>query len=162
MDSQTQPPDAELKELLHRAFDEQIPNYGGYNLVFASGGAGAGGNYVLGFRSQPLELVVAPVEPKSYAALEPATSIDLTNVSHVAQLRGGGYELAVSTGRMFRLDVAPIPVLHLQEADGRRAVELEQIDDCEEFHGFMEAFMDTLDSIDAAGQEPEGQESAAG
>ncbi|MGO3151511.1 MAG: hypothetical protein ACTIJJ_02655 [Galactobacter sp.] len=155
MDSQTQTPDVALKELLHRAFDEQIPNYGGYNLVFASGGAGAGGSYVVGFRAQPLELVVAPVDPRSYEALEPATSVDLTNLSHLAQLRDAGYEVAMSTGRMFRIDVAPVPVLHLDDADGRHTVELEQIDDCAEFHDFMEAFMDTLDSIDAAGQEAE-------
>jgi ribosome maturation factor RimP len=54
---------------------------------------------------------------------------------------------------MFRLDVAPVPMLHVETADGRHTVELEQIDDCEEFHEFMEAFMDTLDSIAAAGEE---------
>lgn len=147
----TRDDDELLKDRLHQAFDAQIPNFGGYNLVYASGDAGAGGSFVIGFRSQPLELVVAPVDARSYEALEPATSIDLTNVSHMAQLREAGYEFGISTGRVFRFDVSPAPVLFLQDELGRRRVELLQEDDCREFHAFLEAFMDHLDSIEAAG-----------
>lgn len=150
--TQTPDDDAALKELLHQAFDAQIPNFGGYNLVYASGDSGAGGSYVLGFRDQPLELVVAPVDQRTHEALEPATSIDLTNISHLAQLREAGYELGITTGRMFRFDVDPTPTLFIEDTAERRSVELFQEDDCREFHAFIEGFMDRLDSIEAAGQ----------
>jgi len=150
--TQTQDADAKLKQRLHRVFDEQIPNFGGYNLVYASGDAGAGGSYVIGFRSQPLELVVAPVDARTHEPLEPATSIDLTNVSHLAQLREAGFEFGLSTGRVFRFDVSPAPMLFLETEDGREAVELEQADDCREFREFLEGFMDTLDSITTAAE----------
>lgn len=150
--AQSQDADAQLKERLHRVFDEQIPNFGGYNLVYASGDAGAGGSYVIGFRSQPLELVVAPVDSRSHEALEPATSIDLTNVSHLAQLREAGFEFGLSTGRVFRFDVSPAPVLFVERDGERVRVELEQENDCLEFRAFLEGFMDTLDSIEAAAE----------
>ncbi|RII42717.1 hypothetical protein DWB68_06130 [Galactobacter valiniphilus] len=139
--------DALLKDRLHEAFDSQIPNFGGYNLVYASGDSGAGGSFVLGFRAQPLELIVAPVDPRTHTALEPATSIDLTNVSHLAQLREAGYEFGLSTGRVFRFDVAPTPTLYLHKDGQKVQVQLRQENDCRELHAFLEGFMDHLDSI---------------
>jgi len=159
--TQTEDDDNLLKDRLHSAFDEQIPNFGGYNLVYATGDSGAGGTYVLGFRSQPLELVVAPVDPRTHEALEPATSIDLTNVSHLAQLREAGYEFALSTGRVFRFDVAPTPTLLLEDVTGRRAVQLRQENDSLEFHAFLDGFMDALDRLEEAAEEGAAQLEAA-
>lgn len=141
-----------LKDRLHQAFDTQIPNYGAYNLVFAAGDAGAGGSFVLGFRQQPLELVVAPVDARTHQPIDQATSVDLTNVSHLAQLHQAGYEVAVTTGRVFRFDVDAAPVLFVDDESGtRRRMVLDQGVDALEFTEFAEAFMDALDSLEPAG-----------
>ncbi|GER21878.1 hypothetical protein NCCP1664_03750 [Zafaria cholistanensis] len=134
--------DAALKAHLHRAFDGQIPNFGSYNLVYAAGRAGSAGIFVLGYRRQPLELLVAPLDGHTLAARGPAVAVDLTNLSHIAQPMEGGYEIGTTTGRVYRFDVASHPLV--DTAEGTR-VQLEQDADAEDFAQFMDEFMAVLD-----------------
>lgn len=145
--------DAALKAHLHRAFDGQIPNFGSYNLVYAAGRAGAGGEFVLGFRRQPLELVIAPLHPATLAALSPAVSVNLTNLSHLAQVREGGHEVGTSTGRVYRFDVADEPLVDAPSAvtsAPRGRIRLHQAPDAAEFREFMDEFMTHVDGFDSA------------
>ncbi|MFB0833165.1 hypothetical protein ACX8Z9_00770 [Arthrobacter halodurans] len=146
--------DAALKSHLHRAFDGQIPNYGSYNLVYAAGRAGAGGAFVVGFRRQPMEIVVAPLHPRTLAALEPAVAINLTNLSHLAEVRAGGHEVGTSTGRVFRFGVDGTPSVDAPAAVSTAAggrVRLDQARDALDFRDFMDEFMTMLDGFDGGG-----------
>jgi hypothetical protein len=145
--------DAALKAHLHHAFDEQIPNFGSYNLVYAAGRAGEGGQFVVGFRRQPMEIVVAPLHPTTLAALEPAVAINLTNLSHLAEVRAGGHEVGTSTGRVFRFDVADVPTIDVPAAvvPGEASrVRLDQSTDALDFTAFMDEFMTIIDGFEAA------------
>ncbi|MEE1620785.1 hypothetical protein ACQ3I4_04090 [Zafaria sp. Z1313] len=148
--------DAALKAHLHGAFDEQIPNFGSYNLVFGAGRSGGGGSFVVGYRRQPLELIVAPLQPRDLSPLDDAVSINLTNVSHLAEVREGGYEVGTTTGRVYRFDVADAPSVALPPAaspDGGSLVRLDQAADALDFRAFMDEFMTRLEDFSTE-QEP--------
>lgn len=137
--------DAALKNALHRVFDSQIPNYASYNLV---GAAEAGGNLdgvvagvpaprgvVLGYRRQPLELVIAPFDRRT---LEPAGrpwTIDLTNLAYAAESAPGAFDVGTSTGRGFTFTVRGLCWLDRPEQDDARV--LDQEDDGADFTAFM-------------------------
>jgi hypothetical protein len=150
MTSQPDIPDSdELKDILRAVFDAQIPNFGSYNLVYGGpgrrsrmerqGGGGRTGYYVVGYRWQPAELVIAPFNVPALTGADAPTAINMTNLSHAVMLPGGGYEAGTSTGRTFRFSVperAHIP------GPGGLPMELHQEEDCEDFHAFMAAFID--------------------
>ena len=143
--------DAALKAHLHHAFDEQIPNFGSYNLVYAAGRAGEGGRFVVGFRRQPMEVVIAPLHPATLAALEPAVAVNLTNLSHLAEVRAGGHEVGTSTGRVFRFDVAGTPTIDVPASVAPGAasrVRLDQGADALDFVAFMDEFMTLVDAFE--------------
>ncbi|RZU61613.1 hypothetical protein [Zhihengliuella halotolerans] len=145
--------DAALKAHLHRAFDDQIPNFGSYNLVYATGNAGGSGCFIVGFRRQPLELVIAPVNPATLTPRDAAVSINLTNLSHLAEVRDGGFEVGTSTGRVFRFEVATHPSIEVPPSvspDGGTRTLLEQEIDAEDFVGFMDEFMTRVDELASA------------
>ncbi|GAA3692949.1 hypothetical protein GCM10022377_01780 [Zhihengliuella alba] len=141
--------DAALKAHLHQAFDHQIPNFGSYNLVYAAGNAGSGGSLIIGFRRQPLELVLAPVSPADLAPREQPISVNMTNLSHLAEVRDGGFEVGTSTGRVFRFEVVPQPSIAVPESVFPESgnVLLDQELDAEEFVGFMDEFMTALELV---------------
>ena len=153
----------ELKESLRRIFDAQIPNFGDYNLVFASNapaaapatraskgpaetGASAPSSgrghqlrcYVVGYRWQPAELVVAPFNADTLTAGGVAEAINMTNLHHAVKLPGGDIEIGTTTGKSYRFGVRPDGVL--PELGGKRR-EIEQADDCEDFTTFIESFL---------------------
>lgn len=137
-----------LKRLLHEAFDTQIPNFGSYNLVAAAGSSGSAGLKVIGFRREPAELVLCPLNPATLRPTERAVSVNNTNVSHVALVRDGGYEVGTSTGRVYRFNVpARISLLMPsgEVAGHRPSGILAQDEDAAEFAEFMNGFMDLLD-----------------
>ncbi|GAB3666302.1 hypothetical protein GCM10027591_15210 [Zhihengliuella somnathii] len=145
--------DAALKAHLHRAFDDQIPNFGSYNLVYGAGNAGGSGCFIIGFRRQPLELVVAPVDPATLTPREAAVSINLTNLSHLAEVRDGSFEVGLSTGRVFRFEVTGSPSLEVPPSvspDGGTRTLLEQSLDAEDFTSFMDEFMTRIDELATA------------
>lgn len=81
--SQPQLSSEEIESTLHLVFDQQIINYGAYNLVFATGSAiyrnpdvaalqqREQAHFLIGYRDQPQEVVVAPL---SLPAVETAGS----------------------------------------------------------------------------------------
>ena len=138
-----------LKTILRGIFDSQILNYGDYNLVFAVNerreGRDAGGvritrpkYYVIGYRWQPAEIMVAPVNGQTLTGGGVPVVLNMTNLSHAVRLAVGDYEVGTNTGRTFRFGVSP-------EASVKPAPErefrLEQADDCADFELFMQAFI---------------------
>ncbi len=142
-------PAEQVKERLHRAFDSQIPNFASYNLVAATGVAGSGGLKVVGYRRQPAELVLAPINSTDLSASESAITINNTNVNQLAVLNDGGYEIATSTGRVFRFTVPDRPSLDLQLNDAVSvAAVIEQEIDARDFADFMDHFMNTIEGTE--------------
>ncbi|MCZ2403108.1 hypothetical protein IV498_07910 [Paenarthrobacter sp. Z7-10] len=139
-----------LKESLRRIFDTQIPNYGDYNLVFASNSravlaaeAASGGEmklrcYVLGYRWRPSEIVIAPFNASTLTAGSAAVAINMTNLHSALRLANGDVEISTSTGQTFRFGVQAYG--ELPDAHGISR-ELEQIDDAEDFAEFIESFL---------------------
>ncbi|GAA4362851.1 hypothetical protein [Paeniglutamicibacter cryotolerans] len=135
--------DAELKALLRIAFESQIPNFGSYNLVLATGTSGSSAPAVIGYRREPIEVVLAPLNPISLTPKSAAIEINITNLSHLALVNDGGYEIGTSTGRVFRFKVPASASLDLPDTGHR--VLLDQDVDSLDFTEFMDLFMDTLD-----------------
>ncbi|MBM6621111.1 hypothetical protein JTF08_05775 [Micrococcaceae bacterium RIT802] len=136
--------DSTLKAHLHHAFDHQIPNFGSYNLVYATGRAGEGGKYIVGYRRHPMEIIVAPLHAGTLASLEPATSINLTNLSHLAEDRAGGHEVGTSTGRVFRFEVASETTIDAPpsaNSSPETRVHLKQHEDAADFSAFFDEFL---------------------
>lgn len=143
-----EPESAALKSALRRIFDSQIPNYGDYNLVLALSGhrdaadaPGSGstaGYYVIGYRWQPTEIMVAPVDGRSFTGAGVPVELNMTNLSHAVRLPGGGYEVGTNTGRTFRFGVQPEVVL---TPAPERKLRLHQSEDYADFTAFMEAFI---------------------
>lgn len=145
----------DLKVVLRRVFESQIPNYGDYNLVGATpGGGGARSYYVVGYRWNPAELVFAPFDPAALTGLEPPTAVNSTNLSHAEEVAGGDFEVGTNAGRVFRFSVlatAPLPVggpgsvrtLDGRAVDGRpiHGRALEQEADLADFHSFLDHFL---------------------
>lgn len=138
-----------LKEILRGIFDSQIPNYGDYNLVFALNEhherrTAAGTRmtrpkfFVIGYRWQPAEIMVAPVNGQTLTGGGVPVELNMTNLSHAVQLADGDYEVGTNTGRTFRFGVradvtfSPTPGKELR---------IEQADDYVDFKLFMQAFV---------------------
>lgn len=142
-------PAEQVKARLHDAFDSQIPNFASYNLVAATGVAGSGGLKVIGYRRQPAEIVLAPVNSSDLSASESAITINNTNVNQLAALSDGGFEIATSTGRVFRFIVPDHPSIDLQLNDAVAvAAVIEQADDARDFADFMDHFMNTIEGTE--------------
>lgn len=152
----------DLKYLLRGAFDSQVLNHGDFNLVYGQP-SGAGDPWTIGYRRQPLELLLCPVDLKLLPELRPDTVIATVALGNVATLAdtGTGYQVETVTGFRTWFEVSGSPLVPLPEnlrellatpsqqkgldGDGGSLV-LEQEADAEDFHLFMSHFMDTLDS----------------
>ncbi|WP_246657721.1 hypothetical protein [Arthrobacter yangruifuii] len=131
----------QLKRVLRRVFESQIPNYGDYNLVLATPGLdGETGFYVLGYRWRPAEVVFAPFDVDTLAGLEAPTSVNTTNLSHTDELDAEAYEVGTSTGRVFQFAVEPQAVLPATASAGERL--LEQAADWEDFRSFVASYLE--------------------
>lgn len=139
-DAETDPGASDrLKTVLRRVFETQIPNYGDYNLVCATPGLnGETGFYVLGYRWRPAELVFAPFDVDSLAALEAPTAINTTNLSHTDELGTDAYEVGTNTGRIFRFSVLPEAVLPVEGS----STLLEQAADWTDFRSFVQSYLE--------------------
>lgn len=138
-----------LKNILRGIFDSQILNYGDYNLIFAVNARREGRNadgqriskpkyYVIGYRWQPAELMVAPVNGQTLTSGAVPVELNMTNLSHAVQLADGDYEVGTNTGRTFRFGVQP--EVAFTPVSGRE-LRLEQADDYADFQLFMQAFI---------------------
>lgn len=168
----------DLKHLLRGVFDTRVFNHGDFNLVYAQP-SGAGNPWTIGYRRQPLELLLCPVDLDVLPEVPAETSIATVALGNVATLAdtGTGYQVETVTGfrTWFEVSGAPrVPLTenlraHLdalrpspeqEENDG--TLVLEQEEDAEDFHQFMSHFMDTLESYYAeAGETGESPEPAA-
>ncbi|MGW9549895.1 hypothetical protein ACWG8W_02450 [Citricoccus zhacaiensis] len=168
----------DLKHLLRGVFDTRVFNHGDFNLVYAQP-SGAGNPWTIGYRRQPLELLLCPVDLDVLPEVPADTSIATVALGNVATLAdtGTGYQVETVTGfrTWFEVSGAPrVPLTenlrtHLtalrpspeQDEDDGTLV-LEQDEDAEDFHQFMSHFMDTLESYYAeTGETGESPESAA-
>lgn len=155
----------ELQRALREHFEERVLNHGDYSLVFARP-YGPGPALVIGYRREPLELVLCPVDVARLARdgrsagreeicpVAPVCSLDLTNVATVAD-DGVGYRVQAVTGPCVGFEV-PDALRVLVDAQGvtadGRAVAgecavVDQSRDAEDFHQFMGHFMDVLDAF---------------
>ena len=142
-------PTQHVKARLHRVFDSQIPNFASYNLVAGTGIAGSGGLKVIGYRRQPAELVLAPVNSGDLTASEDAITINNTNVNQLALLNDGEYEVATSTGRVFRFSIPLRPGIDVQLDDAvSLSAVIDQEDDARDFADFMDHFMNTIEGTE--------------
>ena len=129
----------DIKVVLRRVFESQIPNYGDYNLVCAGpGGDGAHDYYVVGYRWRPAELVFAPFHTETLAGLEPPIAVNSTNLSHTEEVFAGDYEVGTNTGRIFRFEVQASPLLP-DSGEGLRIIE--QAGDLADFGAFLDHFL---------------------
>lgn len=138
-----------LKNVLRGIFDSQILNYGDYNLVFAVNerheARDADGVritkpkfFVIGYRWQPAEVMVAPVNGQTLTGGGVPVEINMTNLSHAVQLAGGDYEVGTNIGKTFRFGVQPEIVF---TPTPERELHLDQSDDYSDFELFMQAFI---------------------
>lgn len=141
-------PDAELKRRLRESFDSQIPNYGSYNVVYATGIAGSGGCFLIGYRSQPLECIVAPIDALTGEPLGVARTVNLTNINEIGVDGMNQVQLGTTTGQVFRFTVPASLLVRWPENNNSSHHEvllpLEQSQDAHDFNGFIEKFMSAL------------------
>ena len=147
--SQDEPGSDSLKNILRGIFDSQILNYGDYNLIFAVNarreGRDADGTrisapryYVVGYRWQPTEIMVAPVNGQTLTGGGVPVELNMTNLAHAFQLADGDYEVATNTGRTFRFGVQPDVIF---QPARHQELHLEQADDYADFELFMQTFI---------------------
>lgn len=145
----------DLEQTLRGVFDSRIFNYGDYNVIYANT-SGSSDPLLIGYRRQPLEMVLCPLpsdtlDPERPTTETPTTSnttIELSNVATLADT-GTGYQVETVTGYRMWFEVQPIPripVTWSTDHHGNDQLELLQDDDAEDFEHFMTLFMDTLDS----------------
>ncbi|WBL18598.1 hypothetical protein [Citricoccus sp. NR2] len=146
----------DLKKTLREFFDSRIFNYGDYNVVYANT-SGSSDPLLIGYRRQPLEMVLCPVPSDTLDPDRPTTetptwsntTIELSNVATLADT-GSGYQVESVTGYRVWFDVQPkprIPVTWNTSHDVDDQLQVEQTSDAEDFERFMTLFMDTLDSF---------------
>lgn len=116
--SQPQLSSEEIESTLHLVFDQQIINYGAYNLVFATGSAiyrnpdvaalqqREQAHFLIGYRDQPQEVVVAPLSLPAVETAGSPTSIDNTNSLRAYALNNSTFGLESTNGTSFVLRFA--------------------------------------------------------
>jgi len=158
-----------LMRALRGSFDASVMNFGSYNILYAANrfaaadqapddAAGsvqqravAAPHLLVGYRRQPVELVLCPVDldealaratGRSDAAPAPSVpvTVNLTNLAGLAT-DGTGVEVTFSTGYRVGLRMCST-VIFEQLPDAR----IEQRWDVEDFYEFIDFFMDTVEA----------------
>ncbi len=164
--------EARLVAALRATFDASVMNFGSYNILYAANlcsdaerrgehhddagrsaqqRAAAAPHLLVGYRRQPVELVLCPVDlsealPRAVGAsrAEPVSAVpatvDLTNLAGLAT-EGSGVEITFSTGH--RVSLRMCGSVAFDELPG---VELHQERDVEDFYDFIDFFMDTVEA----------------
>lgn len=113
-------PSVALQDRLRSIFDAQVMNYGAYNLVCAPGDAisategspaeehAAAGHFLVGYRRGPVELIIAPFDPKTLEPLSPPIAVDNTNMLRGEALTDRSILLETTSGTRFRLEISPL------------------------------------------------------
>lgn len=146
----------DLKRMLREAFDARVFNYGDYNLVYGQP-SGAGNPWVIGYRHQPLEMLLCSVALEDLPQPSGGPGVSAVALGNVATLAdtGSGYQVETVTGFRTWFEITGSPRIPLPEclfqndtdgSDDDGTVILDQEPDAEDFHQFMSHFMDTLES----------------
>ena len=134
-----------LHERLHAIFDEQVMNYGAYNLLYASGSARHlddavvqhqspdQHHFIIGYRRAPAELVIAPFDPAPLEPLGLPIPVDNTNTVALQLFPERRIRIETTSGSRFDLQVSPL--VEIPTARGEEI--LEQEDDVEDFTEFI-------------------------
>ena len=105
----------ELVRALHSVFDEQIINYGAYNLVYATGRAIYRNPdlavhqsqdqqyFIIGYQESPDEVIIAPVNMPALTPAGTATTIDNTNALHAYRVGDRAVTIESVNGSSFLL-----------------------------------------------------------
>lgn len=109
-------PSVALQDRLRSIFDAQVMNYGAYNLVCAPGDAASAesgspaeaGHFLVGYRRGPVELIIAPFDPKTLEPLSPPIAVDNTNMLRGEALTDRRILLETTSGSRFRLEISPL------------------------------------------------------
>lgn len=157
-----------LMRALRGSFDASVMNFGSYNILYAANScAGVGKtpddaagsaqqraasapHLLVGYRRQPVELVLCPVDldealaratGRSEAAPEPSVpvTVNLTNLAGLAT-DGTGVEITFSTG--YRVGLRMCSTVVFEQLPAAR---IEQRWDVEDFYEFIDFFMDTVE-----------------
>ncbi|MDY3048442.1 MAG: hypothetical protein SOR40_01540 [Rothia sp. (in: high G+C Gram-positive bacteria)] len=139
--SQQQLTVSQTAQALHPIFDQQIINYGAYNLIFARGQAHyqnpdvAGLQeedqrfFIIGYRDTPTEAIIAPLALPQLASAGSPTSVDTTNAARTYFLPQGKIGIELSNGSSFTLELEAEPRFTCHLGLGQ----LEQAKDIEDF-----------------------------
>ncbi|GAA1178528.1 hypothetical protein [Nesterenkonia xinjiangensis] len=164
-----------LVSALRGTFDVSVMNFGSYNILYAANlhardarasgqehhissvhdGVSLAEHLLVGYRRQPMELVLCPVDLDDVlsrvarAAPDPAADavpavplpVNLTNLAGMAA-EGRQLEIAMSTGHRVVLEVHP-----QVSFEALPDVTLGQRHDVEDFYDFVDFFMDRLEEM---------------
>ena len=135
----------ELIRVLHPVFDEQIINYGAYNLVYASGRAVYRNpdlalhqhpdqeHFIVGYQDAPDEVIIAPVNLPALTPAGTATTIDNTNALDAYRVGDDAVTIESVNGSSFFLSFEDNAELSTRFGTGL----LEQGRDVEDFREFV-------------------------
>lgn len=105
----------ELVRVMHPVFDEQIINYGAYNLVYATGRAVYRNpdlavhqspdqtHFIIGYQDSPDEVIIAPINMPGLTPAGTATTIDNTNALHAYSVGEDSVVIESVNGSAFEL-----------------------------------------------------------
>lgn len=160
-----------LQRRLRGVFDARVFNHGDYNVVYGQP-SGSSSPLVIGYRHQPLEMLLCPFDPAAaddhrssgadgdavheedpHGPVDEAPAhggdvigVGLGNVATVADT-GSGYQVETVTGFRTWFDVPERTLVPVGELTEDGTAELDQAEDAVDFHAFMTAFMDELDRL---------------
>ena len=135
----------ELIRVLHPVFDEQIINYGAYNLVYATGRAVYRNPdlalhqypdqqyFIVGYQDSPDEVIIAPVNLPALTPAGTATTIDNTNALHAYHVGDDAVTIESVNGSSFYLSFEDNAEVATRFGTGL----LEQGRDVEDFREFV-------------------------
>lgn len=132
--------------VLHPAFDNQIINYGAYNLVYATGSATYRNPdiaalqedhqecFLVGYQDSPDEVIIAPIHMPEVTPAGAATTIDNTNALH-AHLTNDNLTIMLESinGSRFRLTLLDKPEITTHAGTGT----IDQTLDVQDFRTFV-------------------------
>lgn len=171
-----------LQRRLRGVFDARVFNHGDYNVVYGQP-SGSSSPLVIGYRHQPLEMLLCPFDPAAaddhrssgadgdavheedpHGPVDEAPAhggdvigVGLGNVATVADT-GSGYQVETVTGfrASFEVEDTLRTVVASPTGHADATVGVQQAAAAESFHEFMDHFMDVLDGFYRVPDDTEG------
>lgn len=135
----------QIATLLHTVFDEQIINYGAYNLVLATGSAiyqnpdvaqhqsADQELFLVGYREMPREMVITPIQTPEITSGGAPTSIDNTTIASMSTVDATQLKISLTNGSVFDLSFIPVHAFKSDHGQGQ----LDQSFDLDDFYNFI-------------------------